>query len=173
MGRKLDPGKAPDKKTNRVDPEIQIPIAHVAMAHLVKEIDLLERLYEAADFTEVVLEVPEPGEDETPADAQLAAFLTKGKFFRAVSERNRAIGSQYTHIKQAAQAASGCIHPPGHNTESERKASKDTVEELTKSVKEKAAAWEKNKAELRKRVDGKSETLEKEDEEAAKNLLEL
>lgn len=173
MGKKLDPGKAPNKKTNRVDPEIQIPIAHVAMAHLIKEVELLEKLYETADFTEVVLEVPEPQEGETEADVKLAAFLTKGRFFKAVSERNRAIGSQYIHIKQAAQAASGCIHPPGHNTESERKASADTVQELTKAVKDKQAKWEENKAELRKRVDGESKTLEKEDEEAAKNIMEL
>lgn len=167
--------KAPNTKSNRVDPEIQIPIAHIAMDRLVGELDLLDKLYEAADFTEVVLEVPEPGEGETEEDAQYASWLTKGRFFKAVGERNRAIQSQYTHIKMAAQAASGCIHPSGHNTEEEKKASGEMVKELKKKVSDRASRWEENKNKLREEVEkrGDSPVMKKRMKERLEQLKAL
>ena len=151
MSKKLPPGKPPETKRNRVDPAIQVPIAEVAMEHLVGEIDVLDALYDAEDFTETL-------KKETGSD----------NIFKRVAFRNRAITSQYTHIKQAAQAASGCIHPPGHNTESERKASAELVEGLKARMAEKHAAWEENKKKLQQKTKTEADA-----EYASERLKEL
>ena len=151
MSKKLPPGKPPETKRNRVDPSIQVPIAEVAMRHLVEEIDVLEALYQAEDFRDSLKE--EGSSDD---------------LFKRVASRNRAIQSQYAHIKMAAQAASGCIHPPGHNTVSEREASAELVEKLKGNLDEKLTRWKENKRQLQE----KTET-EEEAEYASERLAEL
>ena len=136
-------GKTLSGRANRVQPEIQLPVARVAISHLVDELALLEELYAQE------VQIPDPKEEpdkEAKNDAQSVLY-------RRVAERNRAISSQLDHIKKLSQAASGCIHPPGHNTVEEKEAAAEFVAQVKKRVTGKLKGYEESQAALTEAAD--------------------
>ena len=73
--------------------------------------------------------------------------------YRRVAERNRAIASQLDHIKKLSQAASGCIHPPGHNTVEEREAAAEMVARFKRRVEGKLRGYDESQAALQEAAD--------------------
>ena len=107
-------GKTLSGRANRVQPEIQMPIATVALRHLASELERLEELY---------AETYQPPKGREPKSTETKLAWTRS--------RNHAICTQLELIKRLAQQASGCVHPTGHNTMEEKEAAADLVAKMT------------------------------------------